>query len=154
MLGGYESDPLQVDVEALPPSFDMAEVPVDIDVLWRLALSVSEQFPIFQDPAIRVAEHRGGLPTLTPDDRYLAGPVAGVDGAWVMGGCCVGGLSVSPALGEAMAEWILDGAPTLDLSEISPARFAGQDLSEAALREGCRRAYATHYRTGADTPHR
>src|SRR5499427_5608194 len=26
MLGGYESDPLQVDVEALPPSFDMAEL--------------------------------------------------------------------------------------------------------------------------------
>jgi hypothetical protein len=70
-----------------------------------------------------------------------------------MGGCCVGGLSVSPALGEAMAEWILDGTTTLDLSEISPARFAGQDLSEAALREGCRRAYATHYRTGADTAH-
>src|SRR5215467_12405103 len=153
MLGGYESDPLQVDVEALPPSFDMAELPLDIEVLWRLARSVSEQFPIFQDPAIRVAEHRGGLPTLTLDDRYLAGPVPGVDGAWVMGGCCVGGLSVSPALGEAMAEWILDGTPTLDLSEISPVRFAGQDLSEAALREGCRRAYATHYRTGADTAH-
>src|SRR5215467_2593493 len=93
MLGGYESDPLQVDVEALPPSFDMAELPLDIEVLWRLARSVSEQFPIFQDLAIRVAEHRGGLPTLTLDDRYLAGPVPGVDGAWVMGGCCVGGLS-------------------------------------------------------------
>ena len=150
MLGGYEPDPLQVDVERLPQSFDLAELPLDIEVLWRLARSVSEQFPIFQDPAIRVAEHRGGLPTLTLDDRYLSGPVPGVNGAWVMGGCCVGGLSVSPALGEAMAEWILDGAPTLDLSEISPARFAGRDLSEAALRGGCRRAYATHYRAGAD----
>jgi len=150
MLGGYEPDPLQVEVETLPASFDMAELPLDIEVLWRLARSVSEQFPIFQDPAIRVAEHRGGLPTLTLDDRYLSGPLPGVSGAWVMGGCCVGGLSVSPALGEAMAEWILDGAPTLDLSEISPARFAGRDLSEAALRDGCRRAYATHYRAGAD----
>src|SRR5215475_1981426 len=154
MLGGYEPDPVQPDVAALPPSFDMAELPLDIDVLWRLARSVSEQFPIFQDPTIRIAEHRGGLPTLTADDRYLMGPLPGVAGAWVMSGCCVGGLSVSPALGEAIAEWILDGTPTLDLSEISPVRFAGQDLSEAALREGCRRAYATHYRTGADTPHR
>jgi len=70
-----------------------------------------------------------------------------------MSGCCVGGLSVSPALGEAMAEWILEGKPTLDLSDISPARFAGQDLSEAELREGCRRAYATHYRAGAANAH-
>jgi len=153
MLGGYEPDPLQVDVDALAPSFDMADLLLDIEVLWRLARSVSEQFPIFQDPSIRVAEHRGGLPTLTMDDRYLAGPIPGVAGAWVMSGCCVGGLSVSPALGEAMAEWILEGKPTLDLSDISPARFAGQDLSEAELREGGRRAYATHYRAGAANAH-
>src|SRR5262249_50817028 len=111
MLGGYEPDPLQVEGETLPASFDMAELPLDIAVSWRLARSVSEQFPVCQDRAIRVAEQRGGLPTLSLDDRCLAGPLPGVDGAWVMGGCCVGGLSVSPALGEAMAEWILDGAP-------------------------------------------
>jgi len=152
MLGGYETDPMQIDAATLPPSFDIAELPLDIDVLWRLARSVSEQFPIFQDPAIRVAEHRGGLPTMTTDDRYLAGPLPGVAGAWVMSGCCVGGLSVSPALGEAMAEWILDGAPRLDLSEISTARFAGADVDETELRERCRHAYATHYRTGGESP--
>jgi glycine/D-amino acid oxidase-like deaminating enzyme len=150
MLGGYEADPLQLDPAALPASFDMAELPLDIEVLWRLAASVREQFPIFQDPSIRVAEHRGGLPTITADDRYLAGPLPGVPGAWVMSGCCVGGLSVSPALGEAMAEWVLDGATTLDLAEIAPARFAGYELDEAALRERCRHAYATHYRASGE----
>jgi glycine/D-amino acid oxidase-like deaminating enzyme len=152
MLGGYEADPWQVDVAALSTSFDMAELPLDIEVLWRLARSVSEQFPIFQDPTIRVAEHRGGLPTLTTDDRYLAGPLPGVAGAWVMSGCCVGGLSVSPALGEAMAEWILDGAPALDLSEVSTARFVGNELDETLLRERCRHAYATHYRSSGVGP--
>ena len=147
MLGGYESDPLQPDLAALGPSFEMADLPLDVEVLWRLARSVREQFPIFQDPAIRVAEHRGGLPTLTTDDRYLAGPLPGVAGAWVMSGCCVGGLSVAPALGEAMAEWVLDGAPTLDLTEIAPARFPGRDLDETGLRERCRQAYAGHYRS-------
>jgi len=146
MLGGYEPDPLQPDVAALPPSFVVADLPLDVEVLWRLARSVREQFPIFQDASIRIAEHRGGLPTLTTDDRYLLGPLPGVAGAWVMSGCCVGGLSASPALGEAMAEWILDGAPALDCAEISTARFAGLDLDEAGLRERCRQAYATHYR--------
>jgi len=146
MLGGYEADPLQVDLATLPPTFDIAELPLDIEVLWRLARSVSEQFPIFQDPSIRVAEHRGGLPTLTTDDRYLMGPLPGVAGAWVMSGCCVGGLSASPSLGEAMAQWILDGAPALDLSDVSTARFAERDVDEAELRERCRHAYATHYR--------
>jgi len=141
MLGGYEADPLQP--QTLPD--DIAALPLDIGVLWRLAESVREQFPIFQDASIRVAEHRGGLPTLTMDDRYLVGPLPGVTGAWVMSGCCVGGLSVSPALGEAMAEWIVDGAPALDCSDISPARF-GVAVDEAVLRERCRHAYATHYR--------
>jgi glycine/D-amino acid oxidase-like deaminating enzyme len=152
MLGGYEPDPLQVDVAALPPAFEMAELPLDVAVLRRLADSVREQFPIFQDEATRIAEHRGGLPTLTTDDRYLVGPLPGVAGAWVMSGCCVGGLSVSPALGEAMAGWIVDGAPELDLSEISTARFASGDLDEAELRERCRRAYATHYRAEPEDP--
>jgi len=62
----------------------------------------------------------------------------------------VGGLSVSPALGEAMAEWIVDGAPRLDLADISVARFAGDEVDESALRERCRHAYATHYRAGSD----
>jgi glycine/D-amino acid oxidase-like deaminating enzyme len=146
MLGGYEPDPLQPDVAALGPGFDMAALPLDLAVLRRLAERVREQFPIFQDPALRVAEHRGGLPTMTTDDRYLVGPLPGVAGAWVMSGCCVGGLSASPALGEAIAEWILDGRTTLDLDEISPARFAGREVDEAALREQCRHAYATHYR--------
>jgi glycine/D-amino acid oxidase-like deaminating enzyme len=147
MLGGYEPDPLQPDAAALN---DVAELPLDVEVLWRLARSVREQFPIFLDPGIRVAEHRGGLPTLTIDDRYLVGPLPGVGGAWVMSGCCVGGLSVAPALGEAMAEWILDGAPALDLSDVSTARFAGSDLDEVTLRERCRQAYATHYRAGRE----
>jgi glycine/D-amino acid oxidase-like deaminating enzyme len=142
MLGGYEADPLQPD--ALPD--DIAKLPLDIEVLWRLARSVREQFPVFEDPSIRVAEHRGGLPTLTTDDRYLMGPMPGVPGAWVMSGCCVGGLSASPALGEAMAEWIVDGAPRLDLSDVSTERFAGEALDERELRARCRHAYATHYR--------
>jgi glycine/D-amino acid oxidase-like deaminating enzyme len=148
MLGGYEPEPLQPDPATLA---DVAALPLDIEVLWRLARSVREQFPIFQDPAIRVAEHRGGLPTLTVDDRYLVGPLPGVAGAWVMSGCCVGGLSVAPALGEAMAEWIVDGAPALDLAEVSTARFAS-DLDEATLRARCRQAYATHYRAAEHAP--
>jgi len=146
MLGGYESDPLQIDAATLPPAFEMAELELDLEVLRRLAASVAEQFPIFQDSAIRIAEHRGGLPTITTDDRYLVGPLPGIAGAWVMSGCCVGGLSASPALGEALAEWIVDGRPALDLSEISTARFAGREIDETELRERCRRAYATHYR--------
>src|SRR5262245_62266802 len=45
MLGGYEPDPLQVDVDKEPPGFDIEDLPLDVDVLWRLARSVGEKFP-------------------------------------------------------------------------------------------------------------
>jgi hypothetical protein len=60
---------------------------------------------------------------------------------------------VSPALGEAIAQWIVDGAPALDLADVSPSRFRAVD--EATLRERCRHAYAEHYRQAgpaADAP--
>ena len=77
MLGGYESDPLQVD---LPRCRRRSRSPSCRSTSrccggWRR--SVAEQFPIFQDPAIQIAEHRGGLPTMTIDDRYLVGPLPG-----------------------------------------------------------------------------
>jgi glycine/D-amino acid oxidase-like deaminating enzyme len=146
MLGGYEPDPSQYDMRDLGPAFQIADLDLDLEVLRALAATVREQFPIFQAPWLRIKEHRGGLPTMTVDDRYVVGPVPGVAGVWVMSGCCVGGLSISPALGEALAHWIVDGRPPLDLAEISLERFAGRALSEDELRERCRRAYATHYR--------
>jgi glycine/D-amino acid oxidase-like deaminating enzyme len=155
MLGGYEATPRQYDMRELGAAFQITDLDLDMSVLRELAAAVREQFPIFQEPWLRIAEHRGGLPTMSIDDRYIIGPVPGVSGLWVMSGCCVGGLSMAPALGEALAEWVVDGRPPLDLSEISLERFAGRPLPEVELRELCRRAYATHYvDAGADMDRR
>ncbi len=149
MLGGYEPNPKQYDMRELPPGWGIQDLDLDLDVLRGLADSVREQFPVFQEvfeaPASRIAEHRGGLPTMTIDDRYILGPVPGVRGLWLLTGCCVGGLSISPAHGEVLAQWIVDGEPPLDLSELSIERFANRPLSEAELRAACRHAYANHY---------
>jgi glycine/D-amino acid oxidase-like deaminating enzyme len=90
-----------------------------------------------------VAEHRGGLFTMSPDGRFLAGPVPGVPGLWVASGCNGSGFSSSPALGEALAEWITTGAAPGGLAELAPSRFgrlADQDLIE----RGCWQ-YAHYY---------
>jgi glycine/D-amino acid oxidase-like deaminating enzyme len=145
MLGGYEPNPKQYDLSQHDPSFQIADLDLDIGVLWGLAASVKEQFPIFQQPDLKIAEHRGGLPTMTVDDRYILGPVPGVRGFWLLTGCCVGGLSISPGLGEALAQWIVTGTPPMDLSEIGIQRFSDRELPEDELRHLCQEAYANHY---------
>jgi glycine/D-amino acid oxidase-like deaminating enzyme len=145
MLGGYESDPVQYSAGTLPARFDIANLKLDLAVLRRLADSVREQLPVFQrvPDEIGVRVHRGGLPTMTADGEHTVGPVPGVRGLYVAGGCCVGGLSISPAIGEALAAWIIDGAPPMDLSPLAPGREG--EMSEELLRAACRRQYAHHY---------
>jgi 4-methylaminobutanoate oxidase (formaldehyde-forming) len=145
MLGGYEDDPVQYDGAALPARFDIADLPLDLGVLRRLADGVREQLPVFQrvPGEIGVRVHRGGLPTMTADGEHTVGPVPGVHGLYVAGGCCVGGLSIAPAIGELLAAWIIDGTPPMDLSPLAPGRENGID--EELLRRACRLHYAHHY---------
>ena len=145
MLGGYEADPVQYDPAALPARFDIADLELDLQVLRGLADRVREQLPIFQriPREIGVRVHRGGLPTMTVDGEHTVGPVPGVRGLYVAGGCCVGGLSIAPAIGEILAAWIIDGKPPIDLSALAPGREG--DLDEEALRAACRLRYAHHY---------
>jgi glycine/D-amino acid oxidase-like deaminating enzyme len=142
MLGGYEPDPVQYDMAALPESFGIDDMPLDLSVLRRLAESVAAQFPIFRDIALQ--EHRGGLPTMTADGEHVVGPAPGLSGLYVIGGCCVGGLTTAPALGELLAEWITQGRASPDLALMAPDRMA-TGIAEDELRELCRLQYAHHY---------
>jgi glycine/D-amino acid oxidase-like deaminating enzyme len=142
MLGGYESDPVQYDMADLPADFDIGDMPLDLSVLRRLAESVAAQFPIFRDVAVQ--EHRGGLPTMTADGEHVLGPAPGISGLYVIGGCCVGGLTTAPVLGELLAEWITRGRPSIDVSLMAPDRMA-TGMADDELRELCRLQYAHHY---------
>ena len=68
-------------------------------------------------------EHRGGLPTMTADGQHIVGPASAIRGFYFASGCNVAGLSIAPALGEALAAWIIDGAPPIDLTPLSVSRF-------------------------------
>jgi 4-methylaminobutanoate oxidase (formaldehyde-forming) len=79
------------------------------------------------------------------DGQHVVGPIAGVRGLWVATGCNVGGLTISPAISEALAEWIVGGAAPIDLSPLSPNRFGPELESEERLAAAARRRYARHY---------
>lgn len=142
MLGGYERDPRPLDLNQTPVDFRVEDLELDLSVLRRLAATVGDQFPVFVDAPIR--EHRGGLPTMTIDGEHIVGPAPGLDNLYLLAGCNVGGLSISPALGEEIAAWVVRGAPSFDLSRMSPARFP-QGLSASELLAGATERYAHYY---------
>jgi glycine/D-amino acid oxidase-like deaminating enzyme len=141
MVGGFEADPLAVDLAARPPSFRTQDLPLDLDVLAKLAGQVSAEAPLAgQAP---VAEHRGGMFTMSPDGAFVAGPVPDAPGLWVASGCNGSGFSSSLALGEALAAWICDVPGRLDISALSPARFGA--LTEQELIKAGAWQYAHYY---------
>jgi glycine/D-amino acid oxidase-like deaminating enzyme len=121
MVGGFEPDPLPLDPRAEPASFSTDDVPLDLGVLRALAARVAEQVPAAE--SVPVAEHRGGLFTMSPDGRFVVGPAPDLPGLWVASGCNGSGFSSSPALGEALADWITSGAAPPGMEALSPGRF-------------------------------
>jgi glycine/D-amino acid oxidase-like deaminating enzyme len=142
MLGGYETNPLPFEMRDASPQFRIADLPLDVSVLRGLASLVREQFPGLETAPLQ--EYRGGLPTMTADGKHIVGPVPGAEGFYALTGCIVGGLSISPGLGENLAQLILTGTSDIPLDLYAVSRFAA-DFSDAALIEACVDAYAHHY---------
>jgi sarcosine oxidase subunit beta len=74
----------------------------------------------------RIAGGWAGLRPLTPDDHAILGWAPGVEGFFLAVGWGGHGFQHSPATGRLVAEWIIDGRPSMDLSLFDPARFGGR----------------------------
>jgi glycine/D-amino acid oxidase-like deaminating enzyme len=143
LWGVYEDDPRFFDMEALGEGFQIKDMPLDPDVLWRYARDVEQQLPILLKA--RVREHRGGIPTMTADGQHIVGPTPAARGFFFASGCNVAGLSISPALGEALAAWIVDGTPSIDLAPLSITRFSAGSWSEDQLKQQAAWQYRHFY---------
>jgi glycine/D-amino acid oxidase-like deaminating enzyme len=143
LWGVYEDDPRQFDMAALGTTFHIKDTPLDAEVLWRRGGEVKQQFPILLEA--RIHEHRGGIPTMTADGQHIVGPVPGARGFFVASGCNVAGLSISPAIGEALAAWIVEDTPPLDLAPLSITRFGAESYSEERLRHAAAWQYRHFY---------
>jgi glycine/D-amino acid oxidase-like deaminating enzyme len=145
MVGGYEPDPIAVDPLTLGSG--IGDLALDIEPLRRIVDEVATEYP--ELPGAGVAELRGGLPTMTPDGHHLLGQAPTVQGFWVMSGCVVAGLSISPAAGEAMAQWIVTGQAPYDMSQFALDRFGDRYDDADVLVQACLDRYRHHYETPA-----
>jgi 4-methylaminobutanoate oxidase (formaldehyde-forming) len=82
---------------------------------------------------------------MTPDGKPIVGPVPDLEGFFIAGGCCVGGLSISPAIGQIVADWIVRGQPPFDVSDLAPDRFGPEYSAEEQLNAAAHWQYANQY---------
>jgi glycine/D-amino acid oxidase-like deaminating enzyme len=82
---------------------------------------------------------------MTADGQHIVGPAPAARCFFIAGGCNVAGLSISPAIGDALAAWIIDGAPSLDLTPLALERFAPESPSEDELKREAAWQYRHFY---------
>ncbi|TMG29557.1 MAG: FAD-dependent oxidoreductase, partial [Chloroflexi bacterium] len=85
-----------------------------------------------------------GPEAFTPDNEFILGE-SPVRGFFVAAGFCAHGIAGAGGMGKAMADWIIDGEPGLDLWKMDLRRFGGQYASQAYTLARTVEVYSTYY---------
>ena len=120
LLGTYEPAATPWKISGTPDDFGHDLLPPDLDrISDRLNMSF-ERIPALAEAGIK--DVINGPFTFGPDGNPMIGPVPGMKNYWVavgvMAGFCQGG-----GVGLSMAEWMIDGEPSIDVWAMDVARF-------------------------------
>ncbi|RAM59205.1 FAD-dependent oxidoreductase [Mesotoga sp. SC_3PWM13N19] len=93
---------------------------------WKFLREMTEKmpkfFPFLRD--IRVLRHWAGLYNMSPDAQPIIDRAVDIDNFYYAIGFSGHGFMLAPAVGEAVAEWIVHGEPrSVDISNLSLNRF-------------------------------
>ncbi len=108
----------------------------------RSSTTRGERVPAMDE--IRVTKLINGPEGFTPDNEFCLGETE-VLGFFVACGFCAHGLAGAGGIGKVMAEWIVDGEPSLDLWHMDIRRFGAQYRSPAFTHARIKETYETYY---------
>ncbi|HYK04403.1 MAG TPA: FAD-binding oxidoreductase [Thermoanaerobaculia bacterium] len=89
--------------------------------LWRVLRMTHERIPCLRD--VQIEECWSGLYEMTPDGRALVGRSPRYENVFLATGCSGHGIMHAPAIGQLVAEVVVDGRAGMDISALSPDRF-------------------------------
>jgi 4-methylaminobutanoate oxidase (formaldehyde-forming) len=85
-----------------------------------------------------------GPEAFTPDGEFILGP-SDVRGFWVAAGFCAHGLAGAGGMGKLVAEWIVEGTPSLDVWHMDSRRFGAAYSSQEYTVARTKEIYETYY---------
>ncbi len=121
LIGAFEPNAKPWGMEGIPEDFCFDELPEDMDHFMPILEGAIHRIPALESAGIRTFFN--GPESFTPDDRYLLGEAPELRNFYVGAGFNSVGIQSSGGAGKALAEWIVEGAPTLDLSEVDIRRM-------------------------------
>jgi sarcosine dehydrogenase len=143
LIGGFEPAPKVWRLDDVPWEFTQQLLPGDWDLFEPLLAGAVRRFPAVEKTEIlRLVNGPDGF---TPDGHYVLGPVPGRPGLWVAAGMSINGIAGAGGVGRVMAEWILEGAPAIEVSELNVRRFGPHLRDRHITAEKAREVYRYYY---------
>ena len=141
IIGTYEHDCRHWAVNGTPADFGHELLPVDLDRMADTLGVAMERYPCLKEGGVKRVVN-GGM-VFAPDGNPTIGPVKGLRN-YVLACGVMAGFSQGGGVGLAVAEWIVNGEPGMDVYAMDIARF-GDHVNDAFVLEKTRENYRKRF---------
>ena len=145
ILGPYEKGAPACYVDGPSQNSEFELFQEDIERIEPHIESAIYRVPVFGEVGVKKVYN--GAICYTPDGSPIVGPAWGLKNFWINEGHSFG-ITAAGGAGWQLAEWIVDGEPTIDMLGVDPRRF-GDYATKSYLIKKNEEAYAnvftTHY---------
>ncbi|KRE61721.1 FAD-dependent oxidoreductase [Nostocoides sp. Soil756] len=144
LVGGFEPEAKPwVAPEDIPRPFEFQLLDEDWEHFEILMDSAVHRLPVLAETGIRTFYN--GPESFTPDNQFLLGPAPECEGFYVAAGFNSVGIASAGGAGRALAEWVVEGEPTMDLVAVDVRRFPASAGNRAWLRSRVAEVLGLHY---------
>ncbi len=143
LVGGFEGNPEPWAVDGVPLDFRHRLLPTNWPIFEPIVRAAAFRVPPFEHAEIKQVIN--GPEAFTPDGEFMIGEVPGVRGYFVAAGFNAYGIAAGGGVGRVLAEWIVEGQPSLDLWRMDVRRFGPQYAHAEHTLARSMEAYARRY---------
>ncbi|MFZ9629600.1 MAG: GcvT family protein [Ilumatobacteraceae bacterium] len=143
VMGGYEPNPIPWAVRGIPRPFQFQLLDSNWDHFAPTMELAIGRVPALAGTGIR--QLINGPESFTPDGNFILGEAPEVRNVFVGAGFNAFGIAAGGGAGQALAEWVHDGAPPYDLWVVDIRRFGRPHRDTDWVRTRTLEAYAKHY---------
>ena len=143
VMGGYEPNPIPWALDGIPQGFHFALLDSNQDHFEPLMNEALARVPALETAGIK--RFINGPESFTPDGNFILGEAPELRGFYVGAGFNAFGIASAGGAGRALAEWIADGEPPMDLWPVDIRRFASLHRDRRWVLARTLEAYGKHY---------
>ncbi len=143
VMGGYERDGIPWAVKGIPKGFTQELLEADFDHFEPISEAAIKRTPCLKDAGI--ARLVNGPEAFTPDGNCMLGPAPELDNCFVAVGFNAFGIAAGGGAGRMLAEWIVEGEPSLNIWPLDIRRFGQYHKSLKYNVERTKEIYGKHY---------